>query len=495
MQAWSDFKDSIFNVLFVILDKNSDEEEEESLGGLIFESGLDYLQIMAFPFNALVLSAWNGGDTLSGLISFFSKFNISTYLPNAPFPAFLLILYSLIFIILLILVDIIYVSYSFTKKKFKFTFPLVILAQVVPLFVTVLFLPITETLLIVVQCSQVDGVWTMGSFPDVVCWQGWHLFHTSITLIFTVVFVIISTVVALALFEPRMTSKKLTARQNSNAEVVFIINKIVLQFFFSFSPFQGSAFYVTIVFLLAFWQFWCYTVRKPYYSTVATKFFQICSTYYFWTAFMLMAGQVLQLYGFDGALIIWISGLPFFAIIIYFDQTIKEDTLHSNNLKFKTGEELEDHISVVLELICNQKEDKVCGTLLIGYIEKHKELCNELDCPLKTEKKKKLKIDSMDFMCSQLLKQIDRMYKAGLKKFPDCTKLRLSYAFFYLEQMQNKKKAFEEFSETSQLEPSFDQQFNIYRFKKIIRENLEDRSENESDLVETIRFDNHVSLL
>lgn len=135
--------------------------------------------------------------------------------------------------------------------------------------------------------------------------------------------------------------------------MVFIVNKIVLQFFFSFSPFQGSAFYVTIMFLLAFWQFWCYSIRKPYYSSVATKFFRICSTYYFWTTLMLMVGQLLKGYSFDGALIIWISGLPFFAVVIYFTETIKGESLYLNNLKFKTGEELEAYISLVLELICN----------------------------------------------------------------------------------------------------------------------------------------------
>jgi hypothetical protein len=29
LQAWTDFKDAIFNVLFVILDKKSEDEEEE----------------------------------------------------------------------------------------------------------------------------------------------------------------------------------------------------------------------------------------------------------------------------------------------------------------------------------------------------------------------------------------------------------------------------------------------------------------------------------
>ena len=63
---------------------------------------------------------------------------------------------------------------------------------------------------------------------------------------------------------------------------------------------------------------------------------------------------------------------------------------------------------------------------------------------MKMIKKKKLKdSNSMESMCGQLIKKIDRMYRTGLKKFPESTKLRLSYAFFHLEQMQNKKKAYE----------------------------------------------------
>jgi protein involved in temperature-dependent protein secretion len=78
----------------------------------------------------------------------------------------------------------------------------------------------------------------------------------------------------------------------------------------------------------------------------------------------------------------------------------------------------------------------------------------------------------MDQGCQQVLKQVERMFKAGVKKFPQCTKLRISFAFFQLEHLKNKEKAYEEFSAASKLDPSFQQQFNIYRFKKIIRENL-----------------------
>jgi len=66
-----------------------------------------------------------------------------SYLPGISFDAFLIVLYLLIFLIILVLIDIIYVSYSFSKKRFRFTWPLIILAKLVPLFVTVFFVPIT----------------------------------------------------------------------------------------------------------------------------------------------------------------------------------------------------------------------------------------------------------------------------------------------------------------------------------------------------------------
>lgn len=55
---------------------------------------------------------------------------------------------------------------------------------------------------------------------------------------------------------------------------------------------------------------------------------------------MLLVSQLLKSTGFDGALIIWLGGLPFLAVIILFESTSDVDKLFSSNLKFKTGEEL-----------------------------------------------------------------------------------------------------------------------------------------------------------
>jgi hypothetical protein len=48
----------------------------------------------------------------------------------------------------------------------------------------------------------------------------------------------------------------------------------------------------------------------------------------------------------------------------------------------------------------------------------------------------------MEDNCVQLLKQLERMYKIGIKKYPESTKLRISFAFFHLERTKNKNKAF-----------------------------------------------------
>jgi len=173
---------------------------------------------MAFPFNLVIISVWNGGQTLDTFSNLASNLNVSQMLPGVGFSSFLIMLYSLIFLIILVILDIIYVSYSFTKKKFKYTWPLIFLASVVPLCVTVFSQPILETLLSVVNCqaSEIDPTTQiMQNYPDIVCWRSWHMFHAVVTLFFTMIFVFISGIVALTIFEPRMTTNRLSARQNS----------------------------------------------------------------------------------------------------------------------------------------------------------------------------------------------------------------------------------------------------------------------------------------
>ncbi len=79
-------------------------------------------------------------------------------MPSVNYETFIVSVYMLLLVILLIILDIIYVSYSFSRKRFAFMWPLYVLRSVASLVVTVLFLPITELLMYVINCNNNNGV-------------------------------------------------------------------------------------------------------------------------------------------------------------------------------------------------------------------------------------------------------------------------------------------------------------------------------------------------
>jgi hypothetical protein len=124
----------------------------------------------------------------------------------------------------------------------------------------------------IVSCQASNdnpNIQTMQSYPTVVCWQGWHMFHATVTLINISLFVFIASIVALALFEPRMTTNRLRARQNSEGEVIYILNKLVFQFIFSFTPFNNTWIYCLLLFILSGWLWTKYNIDSPYYNKSA----------------------------------------------------------------------------------------------------------------------------------------------------------------------------------------------------------------------------------
>lgn len=153
------------------MDQTAADNEEVTIMGVFWEAGIDYMQMMQFPFNFTIIMVWNGGETLNNVFKLMSSvLSINQFMPSLNYNAFLAFLYFLNFMIILIILDIIYVSYSFNKKKFRFTLPLIILAKVVPIFLTILFITIMEFLLGIINCnpSETDpNIQVMQYFPQI----------------------------------------------------------------------------------------------------------------------------------------------------------------------------------------------------------------------------------------------------------------------------------------------------------------------------------------
>jgi len=86
-----------------------------------------------------------------------------------------------------------------------------------------------------------------------------------------------------------------------------------------------------------------------------------------------------------------------------------------------------------------------------------------------------------------------KMYYHGIKKFPNDNALRISYSFFLLEKMHSKQQALQELTLAEQNRPFFDEQFIIYRYKKIIEDEIAE-SQNDGqgglDAITEVAFQN-----
>lgn len=491
-------KNSIYSIMFVLL---KDEDESNFLKFAV-QTGVDYMQMVQFLFDDKVIGLWNANELFSSIFSFYNYFNIGSYFQTwITWELFLGIFYLFIFVIFVIIIDIVYVSIAFNRKKFNSIWPLWFLRNFVNIAVTILFLPITESMLKMIDCSSDSNRGNLIVHKDygtVVCYQGTHLFHSIISILFTAIFVTISIVVALNYFETRMNSPTIVARSNSRAEVCFIINKIVLQIWVMI--FDDQWILVVTFFAGSAALLYYYVYDDAYYNKMVAQFYKILSSIYFWSCFMLIVLKVLESQQYKGGPVIWAFGIPFVALLAlgFSRNTLKR--LTKNQIKFESAQELIDHLRFVLLLVENHRRDKDSYLVLVGYIQKHKLVCPNPLCPLKINNLKLVKSEeeeSKSWM-KKLLLTIEIIYEQGIRKFRNSARLRITFAFFLIERLNNKKKALEQLIVAETLNPNFEEEFLIYRYKKIIDEKLDEQGGGEPgeevDIVGIIAFETHLRL-
>eukprot|EP00340_Litonotus_pictus_P011472 CAMPEP_0170539036 /NCGR_PEP_ID=MMETSP0209-20121228/103671_1 /TAXON_ID=665100 ORGANISM="Litonotus pictus, Strain P1" /NCGR_SAMPLE_ID=MMETSP0209 /ASSEMBLY_ACC=CAM_ASM_000301 /LENGTH=1443 /DNA_ID=CAMNT_0010840857 /DNA_START=1058 /DNA_END=5390 /DNA_ORIENTATION=- len=147
----------------------------------------------------------------------------------------------------------------------------------------------------------------------------------------------------------------------------------------------------------------------------------------------------------------------------------------------------------------DMKEDKrESGILIKGFIRNHESNCYINDCPLKVIKR------NMDnnyndfsiygsFMMQQMLLFINRIYLLGISKYPNSATLRISFSLFLYYNQKQKMKAKQELENAEKCSLSFSQQFLIFRFKKLIIEDL-DTNQNHTevlDIANSIAYESH----
>jgi len=498
----NDLKNTIFGVNFILL-----KGQEISIYTAFVLYIIQFLQITVFAFHNTVRDIWNADDITEVVRDIFGYFNIVTYLEKSNWDLYITFFYIGVVVLALAIIDAFYISYSYTRKKMSFAWPVVLLRNIMLLFSTIFFLPFLQYFLSVLHCVDYNGTKVHYNFTEIQCWTGLYTLHAIFAILGTIVFILCTLISSLTLFEYKTNPNDPTARVTSRSNCYVNLYQAVMIICLTFLT--QSQFTIILMLMIlggSAMIFYKFFFNFPYHDEVVSKLWGILSALNLWTAFMLVIAKICENYIFDGAVIAWIIGLP---LIVYLLIVIKDqrlDLLLINVNKFQSGTEVQNQIRYILKLIQWQSKNKNAAILLDGYMEIHKQSWKKDEDPQKTKGVKNNRFtkslmnqdETLNEKYALLIQMLYKMYFFGIKKFPNNTSLMISYAFFLLEKMHTKQQALQELTQAETNSPAFDEQFIIYRYKKIIEDEIAE-SQNEGqggmDVVSEVAFQTHLKQL
>ena len=517
-------KHTLFAVLNILL-----KFDEDTFIGEVLSLINETCQFLYYPFYDPMNYLWKSDHLFNVFSSSFSYFQTVVFFNDTKL--YIVVFYVVILLIVLLVIDVIYVAYIISSKnKSGAVWPMRLLRSVVSFIVTVMFNPMVEFLLAILECSDKDehgnqlGYYQNYNVDDMHCWTNTHFtVMVALSIISTIVFVIICTVVQMIFYETKTSDKITGAKTNSNADLVSLAVKIALIMIYSFLVWDKHLHWIVVSLTLfcGFIQFYVYWIERPFYEEYMNTAFLIHTGIFFWSTVVLFALKVLEHAQFNGGVYVFIIGTPIVVCIIITQRDHRFNLLMQNINKFQNGGAVLKQIRYFLELVDNKYKDRKSNILLKGYIYLHEDYCTLAECPLKkylkeTERCEKSVNMNMNMNtnvnCTQtgycmesvnnlhtsgpvltamggagttllnsgnlssslgnvhneadvfLMQYAMSMYQNGISKFPSCTSLRMSYAFFLMERMNNSKKSLIELKNCEKYAPSFEEEFIIYRF-------------------------------
>ena len=547
------FKKTLFGVLNILLKFDDDDDD---FSGEVVSLLNETCQFLCYPFYDPMGYLWKKDKLFSAICKFFSYFQTVVFFNNTEL--YTVVFYLIIIMILGVVADVCYVAYIISSNnKSGAVWPMSLLRSVVSYIVTVLFNPLVEYLLAILECSDKDEegnqlpYYQNYNVDDMHCWTSPHFtIMCVLAVIITFIFIIICTVVMTIFYEQKTEADKDGAKTSSTADLVVLFVKIVLILFYSFLVWTKSYHWVVVfgTTILCFLQFYIYWVERPFYEEKMNYAFFIHTGIVFYSTVVLLLTKVLEKAEFDGGIFLFFIGCPVVSYIILTqkDQRFKE--LLTNINKFDKGDYVFRQIRYFLELTDKKGKDRQSNILLKGYIYVHEETCTLSDCPLKKYLKESEKYEKQSVSVNvngtatnvgmesvnnihqsgAALTQIGGgttllntgtstnigsinneadlylyqyamiMYQNGISKFPSCSTLRMNYSFFLMERMNNRKKALIELKNCDKYNPSFEEEFIIFRFcENQAGDNGDDDDDDDDDgldIVSAISYKNHLSM-
>ena len=438
----------------------------------------EFIQLMAFPLDITFDESW-GNHWVKTISNFFRYFHLIFLWKNASFfiiTYILICIYIILFLILFLRI--------LVKHKIYVSTKLIQLIAVMIQIQAVLDISFLRTLSSTFSCENNN----LEISSEIKCKSGVHIFLVIQSIILIIILKTMTFLFHTTLYEYGVFPNKLKAAYSSSNEFILDFIKLLLIILYQFISHQMALAIITllisIIILINF------LVIKPYSSEFTMKLYLSLYSLFCWSCVLCIISIFLKNSNFKSGIILLMLGYPLILIMIYFTELdfSMEKFFPFFSLKTRSGYKSLLNIEFFIKLV-DSLADKIKTKeikFLFSYITEYESKCLEQNCFLKSFLKIPLTVDNFERLKILLLQHAELLYKEAISKDPYDIKLRIGYILFLFKRLNKKLKAKNEIISIDKFETNLENRFLIYKVKKYIHENFDDKDDTKLDNKENL---------
>jgi len=240
-------------------------------------------------------SVWQSDKITNELEKLLGYLNGAYYVRQTSSSTYILVLYLIVGFFGLQIVGFALIGYLIQNQKNVSTIILRPVRYVWTFLNTILFVPVIEILLTILNCSTnpTDNNSYNTFFPDIQCWMGTHIAHSAVSIAVLIFYMIFNCLYNGLYFDGLCLEIKGKNKRNGRANIVMSLNQMVIVILFNFLN-QSTyklvlMIYMILGYFLVFIQFHFFS---PYTFLFVKKFYKVITCLSLWNSFILLIADV-----------------------------------------------------------------------------------------------------------------------------------------------------------------------------------------------------------
>ena len=380
----------------------------------------------------------------------------------------ILIIYSLTILIIVM-------SFRIKNKKLNILWPISILKFCLPFFSVCFF---GQSFLLLTTIFDCQNGFTYVS-QELICRTGiWFSIDAPLSAIAMVLHTIIALITNTLYYKSIFVKKgpDVLRKTNCYPDIILLMTKISVIVLFILDNGVEDEHWTILFFLILFTGInalctFHFQNRKNKKLNFLNNIFSLMP---FLGFFSLLIGKIFKFLGFNGSVFLFFSWIMLIIIFILLYKKKEMDFVVIDYKQIENPGEYINYLNRFYKLVTNKNNSRSYYTTLKSVISKNEEKCYDSHCPLKKYSNISDEIDDI----FPLLLYCEKLFEYGIAKFPDNISLKINYSMFLIFEMNHNKKALIILNSIHMPIFSFQDNYNIYRCKRLIDSFILNKNKN-----------------